>query len=96
MNEIESLVREHYGIAKKKKWIGYVISGIVFAFMHSVSSFIEFGLSKDLLIDLLYLPPYLFSGLALCYLYDKSDNLGSGFIAHMLNNLISFLGVICL
>jgi len=79
---------------KKKKWIGYLISSIVFMAMHSLSSFLSYGFSKQLLTEMLYLPPYLFSGLALCYLYDKTDNLGSSFIAHLLNNLISFLAIV--
>ena len=81
---------------KKQKWVGYLASAIVFMFMHSISSFITYGLSKDLFIEMLYLPPYLFSGLALCYVYDKSENLGSSFIAHSINNLISFLAIVCL
>lgn len=83
-------------VSKKKKWVGYLISGIAFMLMHSVSSFVSCGFSKELLVELLYLPPYLFSGLALCYVYDKSNNLGSSFFAHMFNNLISFLGIVCL
>ena len=82
--------------SKKKKWFGYLVAGIIFMIMHSISSFISYGFSKDLLVDFLYLPPYLFSGLALCYVYDKSNNLGSSFLAHMFNNLISFLGIVCL
>lgn len=82
------------GIANKKRILGYIISGIVFMFMHSISSFQTYGFTKDLLIDMLYLPPYLFSGLALCYSYEKSENLGSSFIAHLLNNLLSFLSII--
>jgi len=50
---------------KKKKWIGYLISSIVFMAMHSLSSFLSYGFSKQLLTEMLYLPPYLFSGLAL-------------------------------
>lgn len=84
------------GVCKKKKWLGYLISGVVFAFVHFISSIGEFGFSEELLIELLYLPPYLFSGLALCYVYDKSNNLGSSVIGHMLNNLISFLGIVLL
>ena len=83
-------------IAKKRKRIGYLVSAIVFGLMHGISSVMEYGFGKELLSEMLYLPPYLFSGLALCYLYDKSENLGSSVIAHMINNLISFLGVICL
>jgi membrane protease YdiL (CAAX protease family) len=79
---------------KKKKWIAYAISGLVFMLMHSVSSFLSVGFSKELLSELVYLPPYLFSGLVLCYVYDKTNNIGSSFIAHVLNNLISFLGML--
>lgn len=84
------------GIYKKNKWVAYIVSGVFFGLMHFVSSVSEYGFSKDLLVELLYLPPYIFSGLMLCYVYDKSDNIGSSFIAHLLNNFISFLGVVCL
>lgn len=86
-----------FGImAKNKKWIAYAVSGLLFGLMHCVSSVMEYGLSRELLMDMLYLPPYVFSGLALCYVYDKSNILGSSVCAHFLNNLISFLGIICL
>ena len=81
---------------KKKKWIAYVVASLIFMFMHSISSFIEYGLSKELLVDLLYLPGYLTSGLILCYVYDKSENLGSSYIAHTINNLLAFLAAILL
>ena len=81
-------------VIKEKKWLGYAASGIVFMLMHSISSFLTVGFTKELLVELLYLPPYLFSGLALCYVYDKSNNLGSSIIAHVINNLISFLGIV--
>ena len=50
-------------MAKKKKWVGYLISGIVFMLMHSVSSFISYGFSKELLIgpEILPLAIHLFS-----------------------------------
>ncbi len=83
-------------ISKRKKWMAYVVSGVVFALMHCVSSVLEYGFTKELLIEFLYVPPYLFSGLALCYLYDRTNNLGSSFIAHLLNNLVSFIGIVFL
>lgn len=86
-----------FGIASKKnKLLGYIIAGGFFALMHFVSSVSSYGFSKELLIDFIYLPPYLFSGLVLCYVYDKTNNIGSSLIAHTLNNLLAFLGVILL
>lgn len=84
-------------INKRNKILAYAISGFVFMLMHSISSFSTAGgFNKELLMELVYLPPYLFSGLALCYAYDKTNNLGASFIAHLLNNLISFLSIVCL
>lgn len=84
-------------ISKKKKWIAYALTGIVFMLMHSIASYSEAGgFNKAFAQELIYLPPYLFSGLALCYVYDKSENLGSSFVAHALNNLVSFLAIVCL
>jgi len=84
-------------ISKKKKWLGYLISGVVFMLMHSIASYSQTGgFNKAFLIESIYLPPYLFSGLALCYVYDKTNNIGSSVIAHLLNNLVSFLIVVCL
>ena len=65
--------------------------------MHSVASFVSVGeFNREFLIELIYLPPYLISGILLCYAYDKTDNLGSSMIAHSLNNLVSFLGIVLL
>ena len=83
------------GVYKKSKKLAYFASGLIFMLMHSISSFsAASGFNKDFLIELLYLPPYLFSGLALCYVYDKTNNVGASFVAHLLNNLISFLSII--
>ncbi len=83
------------GLKSKSKLLAYLVSAFVFMFMHSLSSFLTIGeFNKELLMEMLYLPPYLFSGLALCFVYDKTENLGSSFIGHMLNNLVAFLGVI--
>lgn len=84
-------------VSKKKKWLGYVISGLVFMAMHSISSLSAAGgFNKAFAQELIYLPPYLFSGLALCYAYDKSGYLGSGICAHLFNNLLSFMMVVLL
>lgn len=84
------------GVYKKKRWLAYLVAGFVFMFMHSLSSFFTYGFTKELLTEFLYLPPYLFSGLVLCYIYDKSDSLGASTLAHLLNNLVSFLAIVSL
>ena len=84
-------------ISKKNKLIAYLVSGIIFMAMHAIASYSQAGgLNKEFLIELIYLPPYLFSGLALCYVYDKTNNIGSSVVAHMLNNLVSFLAIVLL
>lgn len=82
-------------LSKKKKWVAYLVSGVLFMAMHAISSFSKAGgFNKAFLLELIYLPPYLFSGLALCYAYDKSGYLGSSVFAHSFNNLLSFLMVL--
>jgi len=84
------------GTCRWKKWIGYVVSALVFGGMHFISSLMEYGMGKELLLDLVYLPLYVFPGLVFCYIYDKTSNLGSSYLSHTFNNLFSFLGVVCL
>ena len=85
------------GLRKYKKIIAYIVSGVIFMIMHSIASISETGgINMSFVKELVYLPPYLFSGLALCYAYDKTGNIGSSVVAHFFNNLISFLVVVCL
>ena len=85
------------GIRKYKKVLAYIVSGIIFIAMHSIASISQAGgLNMAFVKELIYLPPYLFSGLALCYAYDKTGNIGSSVMAHLFNNLVSFLVVVCL
>ena len=80
------------GIAKfNRKW-AIVISGFIFMCVHGVASFTQEV--DNILIELLLLPPYMFSGMVLAYAYDKSENLAVSTSIHVLNNLISF--VLCL
>lgn len=82
-------------VSKYKKWLGYLVSGGIFMLMHGVASFNEAGgFNLAFVKELIYLPPYLFSGLALCYVYDKTENVGTSVLAHFLNNFVSFLLVV--
>lgn len=85
------------GLIKYKKWMAYAVAGIVFMAMHGISSYMEAGaFNNAFLKELIYLPPYLFSGLALAYVYDRTNNIGTSALAHALNNLVSFLAIVCL
>ena len=85
------------GLYSKNKKFAYMVSAFVFMLMHAIASFLGAeGFNLEFLKELLYLPPYLISGLLLCYAYDKSDNLGSSIIAHAFNNLVSFLSIVLL
>lgn len=85
------------GLLKYKKIVAYLVASLVFMAMHGISSYTSAGgFNKEFLIELVYLPPYLFSGLALAYVYDKSANIGSSTLAHFINNLVSFLAIVCL
>ena len=85
------------GLYNKSKKVAYIVSSVVFMAMHSIASFISIGaINKELLMELVFLPPYLISGVLLCYAYDKTDNLGTSMIAHSLNNLVSFLSIVLL
>lgn len=82
-------------IKKKNRAIAYVVSGVMFMLMHAVSSFsVAGGFNKDFLMEMIYLPPYLFSGLVFCYVYEKTDNLNTNICSHMINNLFSFLALL--
>lgn len=83
------------GLYEKNKKLAYLVSATIFMAMHFVSSLTEAGgFNMAFVNELIYLPPYLFSGLALCYIYDKTDNLASSSVAHIVNNLVSFLSIV--
>lgn len=85
------------GLYNKSKKVAYIVSSVIFMVMHSIASFMKIGaFNNELLMEFIFLPPYLISGILLCYAYDKTDNLGSSIIAHSLNNLVSFLSIVLL
>ena len=77
------------GLRKINRKLAIVVSGFVFMLAHAMAGL----LSKDanILNELIQLPPYLFSGMALAYANDKTSNLGVSLSIHVLNNLISFI-----
>ena len=50
--------------------------------------------TSDILTWFLLAIPYLISGFMLAYIYDSSKNIYASVIAHMLNNLMSFIVIV--
>ncbi len=70
--------------ARKSKFLGYIITIVVFAFIH-------FNFEPDSLVnELLNLPYYAFAALAFSFTYDKFGFAGS-VTGHILNNLLSIV-----
>lgn len=76
-----------FNVFKKYKWLSYLLSVSIFAIMHFSFT------STDIINELINLPVYVFSGLALAYAYDKFGLWGS-LTAHAVNNLYSVVMVI--
>lgn len=71
--------------SRKSRVLAYVVVTAVFALLHFNP------LGTNIVVELLNLPDYLIAGFILCYLYDKFG-LPACLVAHMLNNLIGFIG----
>ena len=77
------------GIAKHSRKWAIILSGFIFMCVHATASFTQDV--NSIFRELLLLPPYMFSGMALAYSYDKSSNIVIPITIHALNNLISFI-----
>lgn len=71
---------------RKATWFAYLITILVFAFIHFN---LDFSSVKAFTNELLNLPYYMFAGFAFCFTYDKFGFAGSLF-AHTINNVLSF------
>ena len=74
-------------IEQKYKWLGVIISGVLFGGMHLVAS-IQSG---TFIQDLPSLVSYVGMGLVLGYRYKTTDNIASNMIAHGMYNTMSFI-----
>ena len=74
--------------AKGNKTAGYVVSSFLFGLIHVLSSLLAGDFADCLFIFL-----YAGMGLALSYVYDRTDSVFCSILLHMLNNAISLLGV---
>jgi membrane protease YdiL (CAAX protease family) len=76
-------------IAEKNKWLAYIITMIIFGFIH-----FDFT-TTNITNELLNMPFYLLAGLAFCYIFYK-ENFAVVTYAHILNNFISVLSIFAL
>ena len=74
-------------LCRVKKWVAYLVTTLVFAFIH----FDFFAGSADAyIVELINLPSYLAAGFLFCLWYEKFG-LASSITAHCTNNLYSIL-----
>lgn len=71
------------------KWLGYLITVIVFSFIHFDFSCFGNG-GQAILVEFVNLPFYIGAGMGLCFLYDRFG-FAASYTAHALNNLLSVI-----
>lgn len=71
---------------KKNKILAYIVTIVVFAFIH-------FDFTGDLVVELINLPPYLIAAGMLCFAYDKFG-FESSIIAHVTNNMYAIIATL--
>ncbi len=70
---------------KFNKIAGYIITTVIFALLHV-------SFTGDLAVEFIYFPSYLILSLTLVFIYDKFG-FENAIISHILNNLVSYIGV---
>lgn len=87
-------------LSRSKRWIAYLSTALIFAFIHfsfiSIFTYINAPTLDNyeaVINELINIPQYLIAGLILSFTYEQFGFAGSS-IAHILNNLISIVGVL--
>lgn len=73
-------------LSRKNRVLAYVITIFMFAIIHFSFDF------NNIFNELINMPVYMLAAGILCFTYEKYG-LGASIIAHMLNNLVSFLAI---
>ena len=79
--------------AKKNKYLGFILSSLIFGLIHSPflsGAFLNMT-HEELIIELLNLPAYMISGLILCLAYYNEESLVTSMTAHFTNNFVAFI-----
>ena len=80
------------GLRQRNRRLAYIVSAIFFGFIHFNIPIDTQGniISEDLIREFLNLPSYIVSGLLFSYIYEK-EGFGTSVVAHITNNLLSFV-----
>lgn len=70
------------------KWIGYIATALIFAFIHF--DWTCFNDANALIVELINIPSYIIAGVVLCIAYRKGGFVASS-SAHIANNLLSLI-----
>lgn len=83
------------GLAKVNRLLAYVVSGLIFGFIHFTIPYdANGGIDQALLVvELINIPSYIISGLLFAYIYEK-EGFATSATAHITNNLVSFITTI--
>lgn len=71
-------------IRKKNRILAYVLTSIVFGFIHFNFT------SSNMAIEFINLPSYMISGILFCYIYDK-EGVETSMVAHITNNVFAIM-----
>lgn len=80
------------GLRKINRVVAYIVSGLIFGFMHFTIPFDANGgiIHAELINEFINIPSYIISGLLFAYIFDK-EGFATSATAHITNNLISFI-----
>ena len=80
-------------LAKRSKFIGIIVSSLIFGLIHSAFFNLSFlTMDKQQIInEVIALPSYIISGLIMAIAYTKEDSIACSITAHMTNNFVAFI-----
>ena len=74
-------------LSRTKRWIAYVVSGIVFGMIHFTW---DFSSTEAIITELVNLPTYVGAGLMMAFVYEKGG-FAASYTMHAFNNTFSIL-----
>lgn len=77
-------------LSRTKRWIAYVVSGLVFGLIHYSW---DFSSAEVIITELVNIPTYIGAGLVMAFVYEKGGFAGS-YLTHVSNNVFSIIGML--
>ncbi len=91
--EITYRIGLYSSLRRVNKYLAFILTIIIFAFIHFDFNVITSGNQQTLLNEFLNLPYYLFAAFVFCFLYEKYG-FAASLSAHITNNLVSIFSTI--